>query len=210
MGTQCKAACDQGYYKNVVDNTCRKCHINCASCTGPTQDECISCQLGSFLVYITTTCLYATCPAAYFGNFEQSMCDPYSKDCNKCIPFEGACHASSARNNVYLEYTTQTCMGECPDNNYGAGEGELGRRCRPCRNCMPTEWESQSCNTQHNRICNTCTPCDTSKNLVLTPCAHQFTDTGGRPITQCNLKDAICGEVCDAQLRCCLQAPFRV
>ncbi|CAD8072116.1 unnamed protein product [Paramecium primaurelia] len=83
---QCTYDCPDGYYKNVEDKICSKCSLECKTCNGGTNEDCIECQTGfqrkeDFCIGI--------CPIGTFLN--QVSCDSCAFRCVSCIDSKYNC-----------------------------------------------------------------------------------------------------------------------
>ena len=71
----CESTCPDGYFPNSTTNLCDACNGACATCTGPTDTECPSCNSGYYLQPYSTICL-TTCPTTpqYWLNTNGNIC----------------------------------------------------------------------------------------------------------------------------------------
>ena len=153
----CVEACPVGTYPNqtsITDRDCVKCLSYCASCTGPNNNQCQSCQLGAAL--IGTTCV-DTCPAGQYIN--GSSCVSCPSQCAVCTT-PNLC--SSCSKGAFL--TGSSCVGTCPDGYYGDA---TSNKCSACNAICA------KCTGSNNDQCTGCT-----NNLVLvgTTCQEKCLD----------------------------------
>jgi len=61
-GDYCLETCLDGFYQEITpyNRTCEKCHSTCATCNGPNDYNCITCQGGRHYEWHTGKCL-VTC-----------------------------------------------------------------------------------------------------------------------------------------------------
>ncbi|KAL4489564.1 hypothetical protein ABPG73_019521 [Tetrahymena malaccensis] len=87
----CLDKCPQGYFFDTQFN-CIKCHSSCLECSGPSEQDCISCQGKDYLQY-SGQC--TVCPFQMFMNKNTNNCQlchysciscrgPTSQDCTQC------------------------------------------------------------------------------------------------------------------------------
>lgn len=84
---------------------CHSCHSTCSSCTGPTENDCLSCAAS---LYLQETKCVSVCEDGYFLD---------SKICSKCLH---TCSLCNSRNNCTkcvkgLVLQSGTCRGTCED-----------------------------------------------------------------------------------------------
>lgn len=77
--TSCLLTCPVGYYPNPQTFTCDLCDSRCASCTGPSNDSCTSCQKDSnnvpyYLVADSTNCSNVCTDAKTYANSTTYKC----------------------------------------------------------------------------------------------------------------------------------------
>lgn len=46
---KCVSVCPDGFYGNEESNDCEECHLDCATCSGPEDSDCLSCHEGKAL-----------------------------------------------------------------------------------------------------------------------------------------------------------------
>ncbi len=61
--------CPEGTYSLETDKSCLPCHSQCGSCRNNSENSCVSCKPGMFLIHDTMTCA-ASCPANYYTGKE--------------------------------------------------------------------------------------------------------------------------------------------
>lgn len=74
---ECLATCDQGYYSDR--GVCEKCYLSCESCSGPRQDQCVTCPPGWQLA--AGEC-HSECPEGFYKTeFGCQKCHHYCRNC---------------------------------------------------------------------------------------------------------------------------------
>lgn len=123
---KCITTCPLGLIPSTVDNTCKKCPLNCNQCTIDTTSQFISCtQCLTPLFLINGTC-YSTCPSnTYLSNIS-----------NQCVPCENNCLTCKDLTTCitcvypYVFYLNQ-CLAICP-----TGFVNINNVCVPAQFCM--------------------------------------------------------------------------
>ena len=65
--TQCSISCPSEYFADNSTQSCRKCNVACASCTGSSYSACITCNPGYYMQPNSTACK-DSCPSEYVAN----------------------------------------------------------------------------------------------------------------------------------------------
>ncbi|KRX01807.1 Insulin-like growth factor binding protein, N-terminal [Pseudocohnilembus persalinus] len=148
--------CDDGFYVDTTTKICRKCHVDCKTCSGPDQDECSTCDIDKPLL-LSGFC-FSNCP-------EGSFYDEETKDClcdNSCTTcsyssISGIQCSVCAEADTYIQGSkcvqSQNCLyGTFADDDTGACE----------TSCVNTDtWEDHL-----NRKCvNSSTDCPEGTNI---------------------------------------------
>lgn len=66
----CVSACPDGFYGDEDTNDCEECHADCATCDGPQDGDCLSCQDGKALEAGRCVAPQEVCPGKSFGGGE--------------------------------------------------------------------------------------------------------------------------------------------
>ncbi|KCV69368.1 hypothetical protein H696_03801 [Fonticula alba] len=133
-------ACPAGWFLDgSTGNThCGSCSADCASCTGSTPGECLSCLDDRLLLAGQGTCLpagEAACPAGWLVDLlDAKRCNACAEGCAKCRgPGASECD-SCAEGRLQLE-GEGTCLPPgslaCP-SGWFFDESPSAERCRPC------------------------------------------------------------------------------
>jgi hypothetical protein len=67
--SRCVGICPEGTYLSVEDKLCLPCHSQCGSCRNASENSCIGCKPGFFLVHDTMICA-ESCPDRYYTGKE--------------------------------------------------------------------------------------------------------------------------------------------
>ena len=210
-------SCDIGHFETVActdahDNTCNGCTQNCGegsyqtgSCLGTRDFDCTECS--------------GDCPDE---EYIFTPCDGVHD--RTCAPCSGACELGqftiecSATN----DRVCQTCQTSCPSEQTQVSECSLSADLS-CDDCTaPCDgvsfYETQSCTTNHDRICSSCNecpvgtfesaPCTATSNRECSACADSCADgqyeasaCGGDQDRTCSDCD-VCGEEEYAHMAC--------
>jgi hypothetical protein len=69
------------YYDNGINASCAKCHYSCSSCSGPNQNQCLSCGADTNRNLNNNLCV---CNLGYFDN-NTSICGQCDQQCAECM-----------------------------------------------------------------------------------------------------------------------------
>ena len=154
--TVCVPVCAGGTYLTRVsdasfEHECRMCHSNCQNCTGPSNQDCISCQEASIVVNGMTTCVPQCESGQYMerlsGSSFEYRCQSCDSQCRNCVgPGNTNCTACFAVN--FTSNGMSSCQTSCPDDTY---ESSSNRLCQLCH-----EQCSGGCKGPSNRNCSSC------------------------------------------------------
>ena len=106
------------YYYDQSNYLLDYCHSSCSSCDGPTENNCLSCSIGTL---INKKCYYENCPTGYYK--KTGGCGKCYKNCLACDG-EGtttnnhctACDKTSSYSIlVKAEGFGSNCVNKCPD-----------------------------------------------------------------------------------------------
>ena len=172
---KCVTTCPIGWWGDEVNNVCQQCYQaplttsheqTCYTCSKGTVRDCTSCSGNSFFYAPYQSCLL-TCPTGWWGEIATNTC----KQCyqyNSASPMENACMTCNGGNSnnclscstgLFLDTTTNTCVGTCPDGYWGDTTNNTCKPCyispnpatdisKGCKTCFgPTQIECSSCNS---------------------------------------------------------------
>jgi hypothetical protein len=160
---QCKIDCPEGYYKNLVTQTCEKCEVSdCKTCSD-SKTVCTNCKEGFYFIPSENRCA-KDCPVGFYTNTITMKCEPCSSNCHICSS-EAQCQKCDTLNFLY----EGRCVPDCPTNFYKNSES---RSCNKCEdeNCL-------KCLTKDK--CVSCKPpLILSGNICVSSCSNKtYTNT---------------------------------
>jgi len=150
----CFNTCPDSTYES--GNYCISCNESCLTCSGPRDDQCTSCQDGSFLHF--NRCI-PTCPSNTYSNTISNECQNCSSNCQTCLGTSSSQCLSCALNFPYFSSKETdsgfmlTCKENCDENEY------LTENSTECLSCH------SSCKTCSGKEENECTSCPDGSNL---------------------------------------------
>ncbi|KAL4464778.1 hypothetical protein ABPG74_011339 [Tetrahymena malaccensis] len=128
----CIAGCPQGFYPDSLSQKCQICHPFCSTCTGPSQQECQSCNFPYIFNAAAYTCTDRKCDlscATCFGLAANNClkcfkgfyldgnntCQQCSPQCQECYGSNDQCIKCSNAPNLFYAYNSQfrTCVSTC-------------------------------------------------------------------------------------------------
>ncbi len=63
--SRCVGICPEGTYLSATEKLCLPCHSKCGSCRNASENSCISCKTGFYLIHDTMICT-KLCPENYY------------------------------------------------------------------------------------------------------------------------------------------------
>ncbi|KAK3526022.1 hypothetical protein QTP70_012787 [Hemibagrus guttatus] len=124
----CVQRCPLGFYGNSSSQQCERCSTNCETCDSG--DQCLSCQSGSYQLFLFQGSCWSECPDGYFET-AGGTCEPCDDLCLTCDGSRTQCLA--CRDGRFLE--NGMCRDNCSVRTYAAEDGTC-RRCGPhCDTC---------------------------------------------------------------------------
>lgn len=154
--------CNNGYFDN---NTaiCAICHVTCATCDGPTQYDCLSCNNLKFRSLQSGQCM---CKTSYYDY--NLTCYACHYTCYNCTG--GTMYDCVNCNNAvtFRNFNGSSGMCYCINGYTDVGVGQCGKCDRTCLTCLTTLMNCITCDPLHNRVLagSTC------------PCLAGYVDTG--------------------------------
>lgn len=146
----CSASCPEGYYTDDSAWQCAQCfqgnsptYYSCATCSAGGQNDCTSCNSGSFLHPNSGGECLDVCPSGYWGDTATNQCQPCytsstgpSYSCATCTAY-GADNCRSCNAGYFLyPFSGGECFSSCPNGFYG---NTSTNTCQPCNDdnlCM--------------------------------------------------------------------------
>ncbi|KAL0979867.1 hypothetical protein UPYG_G00190840 [Umbra pygmaea] len=125
------------------------CHTSCSMCSGPSQQECVSCSDPSHLLR-GGLCISDCGPGFYT---QQHTCHACDSSCATCYPDSPKCTSCPPGFAMHLG----KCISKCPDQHYLDSHG----RCRPCHS---------SCWSCSGPAVSQCSACSHGLYLHLSQC----------------------------------------
>ena len=206
----CLGGCPGGYYPDSVTISCKICFQSstsssvpntCATCTGPSSNQCITCLSSFYLDPLTNTCI-KPCPAGYYA-------DTPTQQCKQC--FQAASSTSSPRNCLtcsgalatnclscssgeYLLPSTSSCLSSCPAGTYARTDINWCGNCYQAPSDDVIEKSCATCNGWKPTNCLTC-PSQTyyypQNSTCLSSCpSGTYYDTNSQSCQECYQTDS--------------------
>ena len=152
----CVGGCSGGYFANTSSGTCDQCDSSCATCSGPSHHECLSCHTPKLLSPNGTTCIDA-CPDGSGPDYDSPggyKCIPCSLPCATCNQTKrgGITPCLSCLEGYLFQPPYNYCVETCEDKYYADTESGTCEPCdRRCILCTAAGTENCiSCNYSHN------------------------------------------------------------
>lgn len=150
----CKTADDclaNEYLKGSICNgtvspSCVKCHPSCASCSGPSANECTSCPSDA---HISGRACVDECPRGEFSLGGE--CHSCSPSCYTCSETRTSC--TSCDGSLSLVLLNSTCTSTCPFGHFKDFESGT---CRACRLCADGSYKVGGCEGATDTKCMVC------------------------------------------------------
>ena len=101
-------ACKPGWFLDLTTNICTKCHITCATCSGPLANDCLTCRFGSTI----DSKGFFGCETKSFYDDTSNSCKPCTSPCSRCSVIPTACLACDTSIPAFIYTTDGKCT--CP------------------------------------------------------------------------------------------------
>ncbi|CAF0847835.1 unnamed protein product [Rotaria sp. Silwood1] len=162
---RCVGICPEGTYLFETDKSCLPCHSKCGSCRNDSENSCVSCKYGFFLIHDTMICA-ESCPTNYYTDRNLRKCVRCKSDCASC---ETSSHICTTCPNGYALKDTDCIKAaqECPSSEYFDFTTNTCRWCDfRCSNCSGHEsYQCTSCDKtskfpylQYHTCVSSCSP----------------------------------------------------
>lgn len=199
----CNKACHRKFYANDKTFICQSCHKSCATCSGPGDNQCLTCP--DKLHFHNNTCLLQ-CPAGWYKTFDRK-CSPCSTRCKTCLYGYDLCTHCKAEF-VWRDFK---CYTECAARMFRHSSNRCyscDDSCLTCAGTAPNECTScEEGMTLHNGMCvRGCLPGFYMSNKNCYPCGENClscTERASRTpaCTVCAnytvlLPNGVCAETC--------------
>ena len=110
LDNECVDRCPLGTYNKAEDHRCLPCHASCHSCSGPSNNDCLSCPPGTRLHDYTCQ----SCSLQHYYDAETSACQKCHHSCHTCSgPSVSECKSCSGQ--LHLE-GNKICVPCCDDD----------------------------------------------------------------------------------------------
>ena len=142
---------------------CRNCHAQCSGCTGPTNQDCVSCNQDSIMLDEMRTCVPQCGSGQYLARSTGSdhECSSCNDQCVNCTgPSNTNCLQCRRANSTINGITT--CMENCPAGMFES----TTRLCQACHSQC-----SGGCTGPSNRECSSCVESTVSVGDGVVECA---------------------------------------
>ncbi|CAG8468391.1 4547_t:CDS:2, partial [Scutellospora calospora] len=152
----CVKTCSSGKFVNPSDNlTCIACDSSCATCSGPTASQCLSCSASNQFA-MNGICSSTPCPSSYFS--QSTACTKCHHDCLECSgPGFNQCKKCPSTRPILT--SGGQCVETCPIGSYADSTGA-------CQKC------NSACSSCVGSLSNQCLGCaDQSKVLINGTCS---------------------------------------
>ncbi|EAS04209.2 zinc finger lsd1 subclass family protein, partial (macronuclear) [Tetrahymena thermophila SB210] len=174
----CSDTCQLNQFKNTSNQECTSCHTTCASCSGPQNNQCLSCSGALFL--FENQCI-PDCPENYFKNTLNNQCTLCHANCLTCNG-SGSNNCLSCSPSSLLDLSSHQCVSECSSNQYS---DTILNQCKQC---------DSTCLTCDGSGINSCLSClgpnlfyqADSKSCVTICRPNQFQDAINQLCSSCD------------------------
>ena len=166
--------CAPGFYGNA-GASCSACDSSCATCTGPTADDCTSCGMGATMA-----------PNVGYACSADAQCAVLSvRNSSSGVCTTGACALSSCQADYYVNGSVCTACAACGPGSYEstACAGSTNRVCTVLTTCTASEYESSAATATTDRVCTALSTCTGSQ--YESAAATSTSDRGCTALTMC-------------------------
>ncbi|XP_028921941.1 proprotein convertase subtilisin/kexin type 6 isoform X4 [Ornithorhynchus anatinus] len=139
---KCVNVCPPGYFGDATARRCRRCHRGCETCTGRSQNQCLSCRRGFYHHQDTHSCVNM-CPAGFYSNESQKYCLKCHPSCKKCVGDPEKCTVCKDG----FSLAGVRCIPDCePGTYFNSALIECGKCHSTCHTCVgPSREECIHC-----------------------------------------------------------------
>ncbi|XP_017055608.1 furin-like protease 2 isoform X2 [Drosophila ficusphila] len=142
---KCYSACPLDTYE-TEDNKCAFCHSTCATCNGPTDQDCITCRSSRYAWQ--NKCLIS-CPDGFYADKKRLECMPCQEGCRTCTS-NGVC--SECLENWTLKKRDKCILSGSESCSESEFFSQTEGHCSPCHETCG------SCNGPAETNCMSCPP----------------------------------------------------
>ncbi|KAL4487128.1 hypothetical protein ABPG72_001580 [Tetrahymena utriculariae] len=118
---QCVANCNSDQYVDLTKNECVQCNLQCRTCTGPSNNQCLSCPQGKYLV--GSVCSDACQEKQYIEN---NVCKSCHQTCESCT---GEKNNQCTKCPKVSYFYKNICISQCPEDLF---QDENKNECAKC------------------------------------------------------------------------------
>ncbi|EAR88128.2 zinc finger lsd1 subclass family protein (macronuclear) [Tetrahymena thermophila SB210] len=199
--SSCVQSCQSNQYQDNSTATCSSCDSSCASCSGPSKNECLSCSGSLYFDGNTKQCV-STCPDSYFADLSSNtckQCDPSCKTCNGSL----STNCESCTLPLYYNSINKKCVANCDQNQY---------KDSTTVQCLDCDSSCQSCSGPQNTQCLSCSQSlYLDQNMCKSNCQDgYYQNTQNNTCSKCDASCSTCsGSSPTNCLKCALPRYFQ-
>ncbi|XP_074151098.1 proprotein convertase subtilisin/kexin type 6 isoform X1 [Sminthopsis crassicaudata] len=131
-GRKCVNVCPLGYFGDSISKRCRRCSRGCETCTGRSQNQCLSCRRGFYYHQELNTCV-TLCPAGFYADESQKYCFKCHPNCKKCVDEPEKCTICKEG----FSLAGGSCILDCAPGTYFNSELIKCEKCHStCQTCV--------------------------------------------------------------------------
>ncbi|XP_056135294.1 proprotein convertase subtilisin/kexin type 5-like [Lampris incognitus] len=144
-----RARCPDTHFKNRQEQ-CEQCHSSCKTCSAAGQENCNTCDSGTFLT-LQQSCV-SHCPPGTFANKTSGQCEDCLPGCVLCQDAWQCQRCRSRPTQLYLQ--DGLCVVDC---QRGFPQGDACQPCDPkCLSCQGNASHCLSCASQYLLLNHSC------------------------------------------------------
>ncbi|KAK9523367.1 hypothetical protein VZT92_019778 [Zoarces viviparus] len=180
---KCVDDCPDGYYASEQEQECVRCHADCASCDGPSFDDCDVCRNPKAVRY-NGECL-AKCPNSTYYDATTNECRDCDRSCLTCSGHEPSSCLSCDTDRRKDASGHCVWFIQCSLRSYMDHNGQCQQCHKLCHRCSgPGKDHCLSCNEPHYLLNNTC--------VQECPVGYYAEDKDGRECERCHFSCKSC------------------
>ncbi len=176
-------------------DTCVPCHASCATCSGPTAANCVTCATAFPFFDAPGSCLASCLPVGKYAD-PTAVCQPCDESCGTCNgATESDCLSCASTSAPFLR--NGTCVAECPSvGTFSATVGTVA-------SCLACDMTCLTCSGAGSTDCLSCPATDTpyfDEGTCVEACpSGKYADTANA----CQECDSSCDECSDGTATGC-------
>ncbi|KAL4489764.1 hypothetical protein ABPG72_022404 [Tetrahymena utriculariae] len=176
LTTSCELQCQPNQYGNSKTAMCEQCDNSCATCSGPSNNQCLSCENSLFYLQTSGACV-SNCPSGYFQNNLLNQCQKCDSTCKEC---SGTSNTQCTSCSSQLIFYNNQCLTQCPSGLFIQQSNN---------SCVPCDQSCESCNGQSSSSCLSCKP---GAFLFSNQCVSKCPDGYYQNDNECSLCHSSC------------------